>query len=78
MTRMTAASNRQQRQRMPIHDYTQQDKEFGYMSYVFNPENRLSLIFGNATNRFQIPDNPGQMQNIQPRRHARLSFGKFE
>ena len=45
-----------------IHDYTQQDKEFGYMSYVLNPENRLSFIFGNATNRFQIPNNPGQAQ----------------
>jgi outer membrane receptor protein involved in Fe transport len=45
-----------------IHDYTQQDKEFGYMSYVPNPEHRLSLIFGNSTNRFQIPNNPGQPQ----------------
>jgi len=45
-----------------IHDYTRQDKEFGYMSYVPNPENRISLIFGNSTNRFQIPNNPGQMQ----------------
>jgi len=44
-----------------IHDYTRQDKEFGYMSYTPNPDNRLSLIFGNATNRFQVPDNPGQM-----------------
>jgi len=42
------------------HDYTTQDKEFGYMSYVLNPENRMILIFGVATNRFQIPDNPGQ------------------
>ena len=42
------------------HDYTRQDKEFGYMSYVLNPENRISLIFGNSTNRFQIPNNPGQ------------------
>ena len=47
-----------------IHDDTQQDKEFGYMSYVLNPENRLSLIFGNATNRFQIPNNPGQPQQF--------------
>jgi hypothetical protein len=47
-----------------IHDYTQQDKQFGYMSYILNPNNRLSLIFGNATNRFQIPDNPGQPQQF--------------
>jgi outer membrane receptor protein involved in Fe transport len=47
-----------------IHDDTQQDKQFGYMSYVLNPENRLSLIFGNATNRFEIPNNPGQPQQF--------------
>ena len=47
-----------------IHDDTQQDKEFGYVSYVLNPENRLSLIFGNATNRFEIPNNPGQPQQF--------------
>lgn len=34
------------------------------MSYVLNPENRLSLIFGNSTNRFQIPNNPGQPQQF--------------
>ncbi len=45
-----------------VHDYTQQDKQFGYMSYILNPENRISLIFGNATSRFQVPDNPGQAQ----------------
>jgi len=45
-----------------IHDYTQQDKEFGYMSYAPNTENRLNFIFGNSTNRFQIPNNPGQTQ----------------
>jgi len=45
-----------------IHDHTAQDKEFGYMSYLFNSENRLSFIFGNATNRFEIPNNPSQPQ----------------
>jgi outer membrane receptor protein involved in Fe transport len=48
----------------PDHDFTQQDKEFGYVSYVLNPENRLSLLFGNATNRFQIPDNSGQIPSL--------------
>jgi outer membrane receptor protein involved in Fe transport len=43
-----------------IHDQTKQDKEFGYLSYVLNPDQRLSFIFGNSTNRFQIPNNPGQ------------------
>jgi len=47
-----------------LHDFTQQDKEFGYLSYVFNPENRLSFIVGNSTNRFEIPNNPGQPQQF--------------
>lgn len=50
--------------RKAIHDNTQQDKEFGYTSYVLNPENRLSFIFGNSTNRFEIPNNPGQPQQF--------------
>lgn len=45
-----------------IHDFTKQDKEFGYVSDVLNDNNRISLMFGNATNRFQIPNNPGQTQ----------------
>jgi outer membrane receptor protein involved in Fe transport len=47
-----------------LHDDTVQDKEFGYLSYAFTPYQRLSVIFGNATNRFEIPDNPGQPQNF--------------
>jgi outer membrane cobalamin receptor len=71
-----------------LHDDTQQDKEFGYLSYVLNPENRLSLIFGNATSRFEIPDNPGQPQqftlagtpefrseNIDERQYERNTYG---
>jgi len=47
-----------------IHDQTYQNKEFGYFSYVLNPDNRLSVILGNSTNLFQIPNNPGQTQNF--------------
>ena len=47
-----------------IHDDTVQDKEFGYMSYAPTPDYKLSFLFGNATNRFEIPNNPGQPQNF--------------
>jgi outer membrane receptor protein involved in Fe transport len=43
-----------------IHDATQQEKGFGYLSYLINPESRLAFIFGSADNHFQIPNNPGQ------------------
>ncbi|WP_426701208.1 TonB-dependent receptor [Rhodanobacter sp. Col0626] len=44
----------------PIHDHTNQVKGFGDISYLINDETRLSLLFGVANNRFQIPNNPGQ------------------
>jgi outer membrane receptor protein involved in Fe transport len=47
-----------------LHDDTTQDKEFGYVSYAFDPYTRASFLFGNATSRFEIPNNPGQPQNF--------------
>ncbi len=44
----------------PIHDFSQQEKGFAYMSGFIDPTTRLSLIAGTATNAFQIPDVPGQ------------------
>ena len=46
--------------RQPIHDRTHQAKGFGDISYLIDDDTRLSLLFGVANNRFQIPDNPGQ------------------
>jgi hypothetical protein len=44
----------------PIHDFSQQEKGFGYMSGFIDDSTRLSLIMGTAINKFQIPDVPGQ------------------
>ena len=46
--------------RQPIHDHTHQVKGFGDISYLIDPQTRLSLLFGVSNNRFQIPGNPGQ------------------
>jgi outer membrane receptor protein involved in Fe transport len=43
-----------------IHDFSQQERGFGYMSTFVDPATRLSLITGTAYNTFQIPNNPGQ------------------
>jgi len=43
-----------------IHDFSQQERGFGYMSTFVDPATRLSLIAGTAYNTFQIPNNPGQ------------------
>ncbi len=46
--------------RKAIHDHTNQLKSFGDISYLIDNDTRLSLLFGVANNRFQIPNNPGQ------------------
>jgi outer membrane receptor protein involved in Fe transport len=47
--------------RHAIHDRTEQGNFFGYTSTVLDPNTRFATIIGNTTNRFQIPNNPGQM-----------------
>ena len=44
----------------PLHDRTDQYKGFGYLSYLLNPETKLSFMFGSYDGKFQIPNNPGQ------------------
>ena len=41
-----------------IHDFSQQEKGFAYMSTFVDPSTRLSLIAGTSTNWFQIPNVP--------------------
>jgi hypothetical protein len=43
-----------------IHDFSQQERGFAYMSTFIDPTLRLSLIAGTANNAFQIPNNPDQ------------------
>src|ERR1700730_13509322 len=42
-----------------VHDRTQQDRSFAYVSTIIDPTTRLSFIGGTSTNRFQIPNIPG-------------------
>ena len=43
-----------------IHDFTQQERGFAYMSAFVDPTTRVSLIAGTSINNFQIPNVPGQ------------------
>jgi outer membrane receptor protein involved in Fe transport len=43
-----------------LHDTTHQNKAFGYFSYVLDPSSRLSLMLGNSSARFQIPNSLDQ------------------
>ncbi|HEY3700291.1 MAG TPA: TonB-dependent receptor [Spongiibacteraceae bacterium] len=42
------------------HDDTKQGKGFGYLSYIVDPDSRLSFIFGLSNSHFEIPNVPGQ------------------
>ncbi|MBV8633442.1 MAG: TonB-dependent receptor, partial [Burkholderiaceae bacterium] len=43
-----------------LHDKTRQSKTFGSISYYFDRDSRLGLMFGTYNGYFQIPDNPNQ------------------
>ncbi|MGC2456758.1 MAG: TonB-dependent receptor [Gallionellaceae bacterium] len=45
----------------PIHDTTNQDKGFAYLSYLLNSTTKLSFMFGSYDGTFQIPNSPGQI-----------------
>lgn len=42
-----------------IHDFSQQERGFAYMSAFIDPTTRVSLIAGTSNNNFQIPNVPG-------------------
>jgi outer membrane receptor protein involved in Fe transport len=44
----------------PIHDDTDQFKQFAYLSYIPDDTSRYSLLIGVDHNDFEIPNNPGQ------------------
>ncbi len=44
----------------PIHDDTDQFKEFGYLSYIIDDSSRFTLLLSGNESNFQIPNNPGQ------------------
>ncbi|HTV45213.1 MAG TPA: TonB-dependent receptor [Stellaceae bacterium] len=43
-----------------IHDFTQQTHDFAYIDKILDPNDRVSVMFGEFNGLFQIPNNPGQ------------------
>ena len=58
-----------------IHDFSQQEKGFAYMSTFVDPVTRLSLIAGTATSWFQIPNVPGQPVGLNGNPPVTSAFG---
>ena len=48
----------------PLHDNTQQYQGFAYLEYALNNDSRVSAIFGESDERFQIPDIAGQTPSL--------------
>jgi len=46
--------------RNPSHSDTSQNNLFGYFSYMLESSKRLNVVVFDATNRFEVPNNPGQ------------------
>ncbi|MES2677848.1 MAG: TonB-dependent receptor [Pseudomonadota bacterium] len=57
-----------------IHNFTRQDKQFGYFSYLLSDTSRLNVIMGNATNRFEIPNNPNQTPTFDVNGNSKDNF----
>ena len=56
-----------------IHDFSQQTRGFMYASTFLDPATRLTMMFGTATNAFQIPNTPGQ-PTVLPSAYGVTSF----
>lgn len=48
-----------------IHDHSEQNKQFGYASYMLNSMQRVEMVAGDALSYFQIPNNPNQIAQYQ-------------
>ena len=59
----------------PIHDLSQQEKGFAYMSTFVDPTTRVSLISGTSYSTFQIPNNPGQPVGLNGNPPVTSAFG---
>jgi outer membrane receptor protein involved in Fe transport len=66
-----------------IHDHTEQNKQFGYTSYLINPFQRLEMVAGNSISYFEIPNNPNQtstykISGVENFNSANLDERQFE
>lgn len=47
-----------------IHDSTDQERGFGYISGIIDPTTRLTAILGTSRGQYQLPNNPGQSPGL--------------
>ena len=49
----------------PLHDYTDQEKAFAYLSYNIDNTSRVSLLLNGSYADFELPDTPGLPEKFQ-------------
>jgi outer membrane receptor protein involved in Fe transport len=57
-----------------IHDQTDQQRGFAFISGIIDPTTRLSAIFGTSRSQLQIPNNPGQTPGLGLTVNGQTSF----
>src|SRR6266403_1226841 len=62
----------------PIHDDTDQEKLFGYFSYIFDDTSRITLLVSGNHSDFQIPNNPGQTPAFTVRGRSTFDSAKLD
>src|ERR1700720_921700 len=62
----------------PIHDDTDQFKEFAYLSYVIDDTSRFTLLLGDDHNDFQIPNSPGQTSMFNDMGRTNFNSAKLD
>src|SRR5438477_7026481 len=62
----------------PIHDDTDQFKEFAYVSYIIDNTSRFTLLAGDDHNDFQIPNNPGQPPMFNDMGRTKFNSAKLD
>jgi outer membrane receptor protein involved in Fe transport len=43
----------------PIHDHSEQTHDFAFLEKILDPNNKISVMFGEFNSQFQIPNTPG-------------------
>jgi hypothetical protein len=47
-----------------VHDETNQEHAFGYLEKIIDPTSKVSFIGGSFVGRFQLPNNPGEQDDV--------------
>jgi len=62
----------------PLHDDTDQEKYFNYLSYIIDDSSRVTLLVGANHGDFEIPNNPGQLPVFNDQGRTNFNSAKLD